>query len=42
MTITATPGAHRANVPAPSPTDFLGIDALLTDDERLIRDTVRA
>jgi glutaryl-CoA dehydrogenase len=42
MSTTADPGTHRKHVPAPSPTDFLGIDALLTDDERLIRDTVRA
>jgi glutaryl-CoA dehydrogenase len=42
MSTTATPGAHRASAPAPSPLDFLGIDALLSDDERLIRDTVRA
>jgi len=42
MRTTASSDAHRAHVPAPSPTDFLGVDALLTDDERLIRDTVRA
>jgi glutaryl-CoA dehydrogenase len=42
MSTTADPSTHRRHVPAPSPTDFLGIDALLTDDERLIRDTVRA
>jgi glutaryl-CoA dehydrogenase len=42
MSTTAQPDTHRAKVPAPSPTDFLGIDALLTDDERMIRDTVRA
>ena len=42
MSTTAGPRAHRNHVTAPSPTDFLGIDALLTDDERLIRDTVRA
>jgi glutaryl-CoA dehydrogenase len=42
MSTTADPGTHRKHIPAPSPTDFLGIDALLTDDERLIRDTVRA
>ena len=42
MSTTANPDTHRASVPAPSPTDFLGTDALLTDDERLIRDTVRA
>ncbi|HZX68814.1 MAG TPA: acyl-CoA dehydrogenase family protein [Candidatus Elarobacter sp.] len=42
MNTTAGPRAHRNRVAAPSPTDFLGIDALLTDDERLIRDTVRA
>jgi len=34
-------GSNCASVPAPSPHDFLGIDALLNDDERLIRDTVR-
>ena len=39
---TASTDTHRAAPPAPSPTDFLGIDALLNDDERLIRDTVRA
>ena len=42
MATTARPDSHRAHVPAPPPLDFLGIDALLTDDERLIRDTVRA
>jgi glutaryl-CoA dehydrogenase len=42
MSTTASPDTHRASVPAPNPHDFLGIDALLTDDERLIRDTVRA
>ncbi|HEX3466782.1 MAG TPA: acyl-CoA dehydrogenase family protein [Candidatus Elarobacter sp.] len=42
MSTTAGPRTHRSHVPAPSPTDFLGIDALLADDERLIRDTVRA
>ncbi len=42
MATTAGPDAHRATVPSPSATDFLGIDALLDDDERLIRDTVRA
>ncbi len=36
---TTTP---RRTVASPLPTDFLGIDALLHDDERLIRDTVRA
>ncbi|MBV8749637.1 MAG: acyl-CoA dehydrogenase family protein, partial [Candidatus Eremiobacteraeota bacterium] len=40
--MTTSADAHRAAVAAPAPTDFLGIDALLTDDERLIRDTVRA
>jgi len=39
---TASTDTHRAAPPAPSPSDFLGIDALLNDDERLIRDTVRA
>jgi len=29
-------------VAAPNPADFLGIDALLDDEERMIRDTVRA
>jgi len=42
MSTTAGPRAHRNHVAAPSPTDFLGIDALLSDDERMIRDTVRA
>jgi glutaryl-CoA dehydrogenase len=42
MSTTATTDAHTASIPAPNPHDFLGIDALLTDDERLIRDTVRA
>ncbi len=27
--------------PSPSPTDFLGVDALLSEEERLLRDTVR-
>jgi glutaryl-CoA dehydrogenase len=27
--------------PAPSPTDFLGVDRLLSEEERLLRDTVR-
>jgi glutaryl-CoA dehydrogenase len=39
MTTAARPHASAA---APNPLDFLGIDALLSDDERLIRDTVRA
>jgi glutaryl-CoA dehydrogenase len=30
------------SAPAPDAVDFLGIDALLSDEERLIRDTVRA
>ena len=34
MTTTTTP-------PAPSPTDFLGVDRLLSEEERLLRDTVR-
>jgi glutaryl-CoA dehydrogenase len=34
--------AHRTTAAPPSPYDFLGLDALLQDDERLIRDTVRA
>jgi len=37
MTLTAP-----KKVSAPNPADFLNIDALLTDEERLIRDTVRA
>lgn len=37
MTLTAP-----KKTPAPNPVDFLNIDALLTDEERLIRDTVRA
>ena len=41
MSTTASSDTHRASVPAPSAHDFLGIDALLNDDERLIRDTVR-
>jgi glutaryl-CoA dehydrogenase len=28
-------------VPAPAPIDFLGVEALLTDEERLVRSTVR-
>jgi glutaryl-CoA dehydrogenase len=42
MSTTVSPAGHRTAVPAPQPHDFLGIDALMTDDERLIRDTVRA
>jgi glutaryl-CoA dehydrogenase len=42
MTTTARHSTHHAPPPAPNPLDFLGIDALLSDDERLIRDTVRA
>ncbi len=42
MSTTVSRAAHRAAAPPPQPLDFLGIDALLTDDERLIRDTVRA
>ncbi|MBV9438957.1 MAG: acyl-CoA dehydrogenase family protein [Candidatus Eremiobacteraeota bacterium] len=37
----AAPDASAARVPGPNPSDFLGVDALLDDDERLIRDTVR-
>jgi glutaryl-CoA dehydrogenase len=33
---------ESARVGAPNPTDFLNIDALLSDEERMIRDTVRA
>ena len=39
---TAQTAAHRAPAPPPSPTDFLGFDALLSEEERLIRDTARA
>jgi glutaryl-CoA dehydrogenase len=42
MTTTARHTSHHAAPTAPNPLDFLGIDALLSDDERLIRDTVRA
>jgi len=42
MTTTARHASHHAAPTAPNPLDFLGIDALLSDDERLIRDTVRA
>jgi glutaryl-CoA dehydrogenase len=33
---------ETARIAAPNPTDFLNIDALLSDEERMIRDTVRA
>ena len=33
---------HRKPAALPNPADFLNIDALLTDEERMIRDTVRA
>ncbi len=37
-----TPGSHkRGHPPTPSALDFYNIDALLTDEERLVRDTVR-
>ncbi len=42
MSTTVSRAAHRGSAPPPQPLDFLGIDALLSDDERLIRDTVRA
>jgi len=42
MTTTARSHGQAARAAAPNPHDFLGIDALLSDDERLIRDTVRA
>jgi glutaryl-CoA dehydrogenase len=42
MSTTVSTSAHRGAAPAPQPHDFLGLDALMTDDERLIRDTVRA
>ncbi len=32
---------ERGRVAAPHPTDFLNVDALLSDEERLVRDTVR-
>jgi glutaryl-CoA dehydrogenase len=42
MSTRLTREGQRTPVPAPGPHDFLGIDALLADDERLVRDTVRA
>ncbi|MHB8363195.1 MAG: acyl-CoA dehydrogenase family protein [Vulcanimicrobiaceae bacterium] len=33
---------ERERVAAPHPSDFLNVDALLSDEERLVRDTVRA
>ncbi|MHB1797696.1 MAG: acyl-CoA dehydrogenase family protein [Vulcanimicrobiaceae bacterium] len=33
---------ERERVAAPHPSDFLNVDALLSDDERWVRDTVRA
>ncbi len=42
MSTTVSSSAHRSAAPAPQPHDFLGLDALMSDDERLIRDTVRA
>ena len=33
---------ESARIAAPNPTDFLNIDALLDEEERMIRDTVRA
>ena len=42
MSTSLTHDAHRVAVSTPTAHDFLGVDALLTDDERLIRDTVRA
>ncbi len=33
---------ERTRIAAPNPTDFLNIDALLNEEERMIRDTVRA
>ena len=32
--------AHSA-VPMPSPTDLYNVDSLLTEEERMVRDTVR-
>lgn len=41
--MTTAAAAHRADkLPLPSATDFLGLDALMTGEERLIRDTVRS
>jgi glutaryl-CoA dehydrogenase len=34
--------ATTSRISAPSPLDFLNVDALLTDEERMIRDTVRS
>ena len=39
MTVTSN---HAKTVAPPDAVDFLGIDALLSDEERLIRDTVRS
>ncbi|OKJ16035.1 acyl-CoA dehydrogenase family protein [Kitasatospora sp. CB01950] len=36
------PAASAASAGRPDPLDLLGVDELLTEDERLIRDTVRA
>ena len=33
--------SSTTTLPAPSPTDFLGVDGLLSEEERLLRDTVR-
>ena len=42
MTLAETPQQTPARTPPPpKPDDFLDLDALLSDDERLIRDTVR-
>lgn len=35
-------GHTKHGVPAPSPMDFYNVDHLLTEDERLVRDTVRS
>src|SRR5512146_67638 len=34
-------GHTKHSAPAPSPMDFYNVDHLLTEDERLVRDTVR-
>ena len=40
--VTTTAEPPRQTVAAPSPSDLLALDDLLGDDERLVRDTVRA
>jgi glutaryl-CoA dehydrogenase len=42
MTERVTARGTEATAPAPSPSDFYAVDELLEDDERMVRDTVRA